>query len=152
MKILVDADSCPKLARELVLKRAVKLDIKVIFAANRAIPIYGSAVMEICPNRENAADDRIVELSQPGDLAVTRDVPLAKRLVEKDVLVLDDRGRVFNRDNINELLSLRNFMVTLADNGLGADRSGVYGKKDLKTFADRLDRILSNYKSGAVQK
>jgi uncharacterized protein YaiI (UPF0178 family) len=145
MKILVDADSCPKPARELVLKRAEKLDLKLIFAANRAIPVYGGAVMEICPNGEDAADDRIVELSEPGDLAVTRDIPLAKRLIEKDVLVLDDRGRVFNRDNINEFLSLRNFIVGLADNGLDIERSSGYGKKEYKTFADNLEHILSKY-------
>jgi uncharacterized protein YaiI (UPF0178 family) len=150
MKILVDADSCPKPARELVLKRAVKLNMKLIFAANRAVPVYGGAVMEICPKSENAADDRIVQLSQPGDLVVTRDIPLAKRLVERNVLVLEDRGRVINRNNVNELLSLRNFAVGLADNGLDIERSSGYGKRELKTFADNLERILSRYNQAPV--
>jgi len=145
MKILVDADSCPRQARELILKRAVKLSIRVIFAANRHIP--GSeaegAEMEICPAGDNAADDRIVELAESGDIVITRDVPLAKRLVEKDVSALDDRGRVFTADNINELLSLRNFMVGLADSGLGMERIANYGKKEMKSFADSLDRILA---------
>jgi uncharacterized protein len=143
MKILVDADSCPKPARDLVLRRAVKLNIRIIFAANRPIPDAAGAEMEICPAGDNAADDRIVELSEPGDIALTRDVPLAKRLVEKDVNVLDDRGRVFTKNNINELLSLRNFTVGLADNGLEFERTATYGKKELKTFADSLDRILT---------
>jgi len=143
MKILVDADSCPKPARDLVLRRAVKLNIRIIFAANRPIPDSSGAEMEICPPGDNAADDRIVELSAPGDIAVTRDVPLAKRLVEKDINVLDDRGRVFNKNNINELLSLRNFTVGLADNGLEFERTATYSKKELKTFADSLDRILT---------
>jgi uncharacterized protein len=143
MKILVDADSCPKPARDLVLRRAVKLNIRIIFAANRPIPDASGAEMEICSTVDNAADDRIVELSEPGDIAITRDVPLAKRLVEKDINVLDDRGRVFTKNNINELLSLRNFTVGLADNGLEFERTATYGKKELKTFADSLDRILT---------
>jgi uncharacterized protein len=143
MKILVDADSCPKPARDLVLRRAVKLSIRIIFAANRPIPDADGAQMEICPSSENAADDRIVELSEDGDIALTRDVPLAKRLVEKGINVLDDRGRVFTKNNINELLSLRNFTVGLADNGLEFERTATYGKKELKTFADSLDRILT---------
>ena len=143
MKILVDADSCPKPARDLVLRRAKKMDIRIIFAANRQIPDAAGAQMEICPAGDNAADDRIVELSEPGDIALTRDVPLAKRLVEKGINVLDDRGRVFNKNNINELLSLRNFTVGLADNGLEFERTATYGKKELKTFADSLDRILT---------
>jgi len=99
--------------------------------------------MEICPSSENSADDRIVELAECGDLVISRDVPLAKRLIEKDVMVIDDRGRVFTANNINELLSLRNFMVGLADNGLGIERTANYGKKELKSFADSLDRIVS---------
>jgi uncharacterized protein YaiI (UPF0178 family) len=143
MKILVDADSCPKQARDLVLRRAVKLNIRVIFAANRIIPDASGAEMEICPAGDNAADDRIVELSETGDIAVTRDVPLAKRLVEKGINVLDDRGRVFTKNNINELLSLRNFTVGLANNGLEFERTATYSKKELKTFADSFDRILT---------
>ena len=150
MKILLDADSCPKAARELILRRAVKLSLHVIFAANRAIPfdyeiarVKAVVQMEICSKEENSADDRLVELAEKGDLAVTRDIPLAKRLIEKCAFVMDDRGRVFTANNINEILSLRNFTVGLADNGLEFERTANYGKKDLKTFADSLDKILT---------
>jgi len=143
MKIFVDADSCPKAARELALRRAKKLKFRIIFAANRPIPGIEECDMEICPTRENSADDRIVELAEKGDLVITRDVPLAKRLVEKKIDALDDRGRQFTENNINEQLSLRNFMVTLAENGMGIERTANYGKKDLKSFADSLDRILT---------
>jgi uncharacterized protein YaiI (UPF0178 family) len=145
MKILVDADSCPREARELALRTAARRGIRALFAANRPIPgINGeNALMEICPPGADSADDRLVELADPGDLAISRDVPLAKRLVEKDIAVIDDRGRIFNRENIGELLSLRNFMVGLAENGLGMERTANYGKKELKTFADSLDRALT---------
>ncbi|MCL2719752.1 MAG: DUF188 domain-containing protein [Treponema sp.] len=146
MKILVDADSCPKAARELVLRRAAKMDIKVIFAANRPIPVTEGVVMEICSSHENSADDRIVELAENNDIAITRDVPLAKRLVEKNVYVIDDRGRVFTSNNINELLSLRNFTVGLAENGIEIVRIANYSKKDFKTFADSFDRLLTKLK------
>ena len=143
MKILLDADSCPKPARELVLRRAEKLSIRLIFAANRQIPCSEYAEMEICPAGDNSADDRIAELAERGDLIITRDVPLAKRLVEKETTVLDDRGRIFNKNNINELLSVRNFTVALAENGLGIERTANYGRKELKKFADSLDKTLT---------
>ena len=143
MKILVDADSCPRAARDLVQRRAKKLNVRLIFAANRQIPCSEDAEMEICPNGENSADNRIVDLAEKNDLVITRDVPLAKRLVEKIVSVMDDRGRVFTADNINEMLSLRNFAVGLAENGLEIVRTANYGKKELKLFADSLDRFLT---------
>jgi uncharacterized protein YaiI (UPF0178 family) len=150
MKILVDADSCPKPARELVLKTAERRKITAIFAANRPIPgITGDwAVMELCPPGHNAADDRIVELARTGDLVLTRDIPLAARLVEAAVLVMDDRGRVYTGENIRERLSLRNFAVGLADNGLGIERISSYGKRDLKALADSVDRALTKLLRG----
>jgi uncharacterized protein YaiI (UPF0178 family) len=147
VKILVDADSCPKPARDLILKTAARRRLQAIFAANRPIagiggPGYGYARMELCPAGEGAADDRIVALAEPGDLAVTRDIPLAARLVDASVLVIDDRGQAYTRENIRERLSLRDFRVGLAENGLETERVTTYGRKELKTFADSLDRAL----------
>ena len=144
MKILVDADSCPRDARELTLNAARRRGLTAVFAANRPIPGMNgeNVIMEICPPGDNSADDRIVELAEAGDLAISRDLALAKRLLEKNVTVIDDRGRVFSRDTINELLSLRDFVVGLAENGLGVERTASYGKKERKSFADSLDREL----------
>jgi uncharacterized protein YaiI (UPF0178 family) len=142
VKILVDADSCPRAARELVLRAAKRSGIRAIFAANRPIPGLGD-FMELCPPGEGAADDRIVELAQQGDLVITRDIPLANRLVEQDIAVIDDRGNLYNRENIRERLSLRNFMVDLANSGLAPERSSSYGKKEIQALANSLDRILT---------
>jgi uncharacterized protein YaiI (UPF0178 family) len=130
------------MARELVQRRAAKLSLRLLFVANRPIPRGDGVEMIICHNSENSADDRIAELAEKGDIAITRDVPLAKRLVEKDVFVINDRGRAFTKENINELLSIRNFMTELADNGLETERTANYGKKELKSFADALDKAL----------
>ncbi|MDR2618985.1 MAG: DUF188 domain-containing protein, partial [Treponema sp.] len=128
MKILVDADSCPKQARELILRFSARTGVQAVFAANRPIPgITGEGSMEICPAGEGSADDRIVELARPGDMAVTRDIPLAERLVGAGILVLDDRGSIFTAENIRERRSLRDFMVGLAENGLDAERASSYG-------------------------
>ena len=156
MKIFVDADSCPKDAREMVLRFSARLKIKTIFAANRPIPgIAGNGgdtnksagaedlvIMELCPAGDGAADDRIVELARPGDLVLTRDLPLAERLVDADITVLDDRGRVFTKENIKALRSIRDFVVDLADKGLETERTASYGKKDVNAFANSLDREL----------
>lgn len=143
MKIFVDADSCPRLARELVMRAAKRLRIEAVFAANRPIPsVEGEfLVMELCPEGQGMADDRIVEQAQEGDIAITRDVPLAARLAANSVVVLDDRGRIFDRNNIRQLLSLRDFQVKLAENGLETLRFSSYGKRELKTFADSFDRL-----------
>lgn len=145
MTIYVDADSCPRPTRDAIVRAASRTGIPAVFAANRPIPGIGAPGirMELCPKGSGAADDRLVELALPGDLVITRDIPLAARLVERKVAVLDDRGRAYTEENIRERLSLRDFMVGLADNGMDFDRIPSYGKKELKSFADGFDRELS---------
>ena len=145
MKILIDADSCPAPARELVLRAARRTKTPAVFAANRNISgIEGDyAQMIVCPETPGSADNRLTELAEKGDLAVTRDVPLAKRLLEAGAAVLDDRGRIYDKENIREKLSLRNFTVGLAENGYDFDRSAGYGKRELKAFADSFDKLLT---------
>ena len=159
MKIYVDADSCPREAREMVLRFSSRLGIISVFAANRLIPGIEipmietpgtksappntTAQMELCPPGEGAADDRIAALALPGDLVVTRDLPLAQRLVEAGIQVLDDRGRVFTKENIRQLRSIRDFVVGLANNGVDTERTSSYGKKEISSFANSLDRELT---------
>ena len=145
MHLFVDADSCPKQAREMVIRFSRRLAMETIFVANRPIPgINGElTVMELCPQHDGAADDRIVQLARPGDLVLTRDLPLAERLVEAGVAVLDDRGRLFTAENIRERRSIRDFVVALAENGQETERTASYGKKDLEALANSLDRELT---------
>ena len=147
MQILVDADSCRREARELILRSSARLGIKAVFAANRLIPgLPPDAQMELCPAVEGAADDRIAALARPGDLVLTRDLPLAERLVDAGVSVLDDRGRVFTKENIREQRSIRDFTVDLIKSGMGMERIASYGKKEQKKLADSLDRELAKLK------
>ena len=125
----------------MVLRFSSRLKIKTVFAANRPIP--GDVQMELCPVVDGAADDRIVALARPGDLVLTRDLPLAERLVDAGVTVLDDRGRVFTKENIKERRSIRDFVVGLAENGLDTERTASYGRKELNAFANSLDRELT---------
>jgi uncharacterized protein YaiI (UPF0178 family) len=144
MKILVDADSCPAAARALVLRAAARTGTRAVFAANRPIPgIAGeNAEMLVCSAGEGSADDRLAALARPGDLALTRDIPLAQRLVEAGAAVLDDRGRIYTAENIREKLSLRNFTVGLAENGYEFERTAGYGKRELRSFAASFDKLL----------
>jgi uncharacterized protein YaiI (UPF0178 family) len=121
----------------------MRTGVPAVFAANRPIPeLGGNARMELCSGEEGAADDRIVELAETGDLAITRDIGLAKRLVEKSIAVIDDRGRQFTKDNIGEAFSIRCFQVGLAESGAEIVRTANYGKKDLQSFAASFDKIL----------
>ncbi|MGD1822091.1 MAG: DUF188 domain-containing protein, partial [Pleomorphochaeta sp.] len=57
--------------------------------------IKSNITMIVVESDSDSADNKIVELAEDGDLAITHDIPLIDRLCEKGVLVLDDRGNIF---------------------------------------------------------
>lgn len=145
MKIWIDADSCPRQVRDLVCKTGTRLRIEINFVANRQIQIPESELFHMIEsdNTPDAADDYIVENSQRDDLVITRDIPLAKRLVDRGGRVLNDRGNVYTENNINERLSMRNLMLELFNSGIYPVKTDQYGKKEIQEFANALDRELT---------
>ncbi len=91
----------------------------------------------------DVADRHIVENAEPGDLAITADIPLAAALVEGGVLVIDHRGDELTPENVGERLSIRNFMQGLRDTGVETGGPSAFGAREKRAFAGALDRVLT---------
>ena len=91
---------------------------------------------------QDAADNYIVSNADSNDLVITRDIPLADRLVDRNIVTINDRGLVFTHENIKEKLSIRNFNFNLYTNGIISEKTGRFGKKELNDFANCLDREI----------
>lgn len=145
MIIWIDADSCPRQVRDLVCRAGIRLQLQIQFVANHTIPIPQNPlfIMTLSDATPDAADDYIVEHATETDLVITRDIPLAKRLVDKKIRVLNDRGTVYTEKNINERLSIRNLMFDLYNNGIYPEKTGQFGKKEIQEFANALDREIN---------
>ena len=142
--VWIDADSCPQKVREFVFYRTQKQSVPLIFVANRKIPLPPDAQLIVCAPAEQAADDYIFAHCYKDDIVITRDIPFAARLQGKSVLVMNDRGTVFTKENIGERLSERDFMLNLAEIGLGDSRKKtVYGRKEFDAFCHAFDRDFS---------
>lgn len=145
MKIWVDADSCPIRIRSIICKASLRINRQVIFAANRPIPLsqFKTVSMVVTEAIEQAADNFIVKNAKSGDLVITRDIPLAKILVDLSITVINDRGTIFTSDNINTFVSVRNFMYELQANGLSPEKANSFGKKEIQKFSNLLDSVLT---------
>ncbi len=143
-RIWVDADSCPLPVREIILRFAARLNIQVFYVANRPIPTDKSPLctMILSDDSPDAADNYIVEHIETNDLAITRDIPLAKRLVDKQVVTLNDRGDIFTEQNIAQKLAVRNLNLELVESGIPIKKTGSFGKKEINLFANCLDREI----------
>jgi uncharacterized protein YaiI (UPF0178 family) len=144
MKIWVDADSVPVRVREIIIKACRREGVNACFVANREIPLDDALEISsvIVPATEGSADAYILAEVLPEDLVVTRDIPLAADLVEKKIVVLNDRGRIYTPENVRERLSMRNFMKDLREQGLPIDKAGKFGPKEVQEFANAFDREL----------
>jgi len=148
MKIWIDADACPKAIKELLYRLADKRQILLTLVANRSLnhPVsrWISAIQ--VGAGADVADQEIVRLLEPGELVVTADIPLAADTIAKGGYALDPRGIFFSAENIQERLSVRNFMDDLRSNGVETGGPPAYGAKDKQKFANELDRFLARNK------
>jgi len=146
MKIWIDADAAPSDMKEIVFRASKRLNIETILVANRLLNTPASLTMVRAVQVRDGADqaDRyIVANGQPGDVAITADLPLADQLVSKGLLVIDPRGDEYSPDTIASRLSMRNFMDDLRGSGMVVGRSAPYGDTDKKAFAATFDRLLT---------
>lgn len=143
-QIWIDADSCPSLVRNHVIKIASKDSLKVYVVANKEIPCDKSFPYEmiICNTEKDAADNYIFDNVNDFDLVITRDIVFADRLVTKNITTINDRGTVFTKENVKELLSNRDFDLQLANCGLVKHFNEGYDKKKFAAFANSFDKVL----------
>jgi uncharacterized protein YaiI (UPF0178 family) len=145
MRVWIDADACPKAAKDQVVKFALKRRFEVLLVAGQAQvkPAYSCVRLIVVPSGPDAADDYLVEHAVPGELVICSDVPLADRLVKKGVAALDPRGREFDERNMGDKLAVRNLFTELREQGQVSGGQPPYGERDKQAFANSLDRILT---------
>jgi uncharacterized protein YaiI (UPF0178 family) len=146
MRLWIDADAAPRDVKEIVYRAARRLELVTVLVANRKLPLpldnpFVQALR--VAGGPDVADQHIAEAAEPGDVAVTADIPLASILVEKQVRVIDPRGEEYSRENIGERLNVRDFLDSLRGAGMETGGARPYGPKDKQAFAAALDRILS---------
>ncbi len=145
MRVWIDADACPRAAKDQVVKFALKRRFEVVMVAGQALakPAFNCVRLVVVPSGPDAADDYLVEHAQPGELVICSDVPLADRLVKKGVAALDPRGREFDERNMADKLAVRNLFTELREQGQMGGGQAAYGERDKQAFANALDRILT---------
>lgn len=141
----VDADACPRELRDIIELAALRRHINTVFVANTYMHVHPSEYISFrhVEMGGDKADDDIVENSSAGDVAITADIPLAARLVERDVLVINTRGENITSANIGERLAMRNFMEEMRGAGLASGGPKEMNNTDIQRFANALDRCIT---------
>ena len=144
MHIWVDADACPVVVKEILFRAAQRTGRELTLVANQMLRVPAAPNIRAVqvPGGFDVADGCIAERAVAGDLVVTADIPLAAEIVEKGAIALSPRGERYGKENIRELLDLRNFMDTLRSTGVQTGGPPAFGLPDRQKFANQLDRLL----------
>lgn len=153
IRIYLDADSLYSDVRRIVLKRVEKEGFEAYFVADRSLSDVveaskrnsGVKMIVVDPSLDSA-DNKIVEIATYPSLAITHDIPLASRLIEKNIMVIDNRGIELNRDNIRERLSNRDLMAEFREMGVFPEKKRYFDKKAVESFSNSFDRAIAKLK------
>ena len=147
MQIWIDADACPAVIKDILYRAAQRKQVALILVANQPLRIPASPYIRSMrvAGGFDVADHKIVELVQPGDLVITADIPLAADVIKKGGYALNPRGDLYTQDNIQERLTLRNFMGELRNTGVNTGGPPPLNHSDRQAFANQLDRFLTRH-------
>jgi uncharacterized protein YaiI (UPF0178 family) len=145
MQIWVDADACPTVIREILFRAAERTAVQMTLVANKPVRLPAASNLRFVqvPKQFDAADKRIVELMEQGDLVVTADVPLAAAAIEKGGTALNPRGELYTKENVRERLSVRNFLDELRSGGVNTGGPPALSQRERQLFANQLDTWLA---------
>ena len=143
IKVWIDADSFPTLLKNFILEYAEKNYLEIIFVANKPIKSdKQNFKMILAENTKDSADNIIFENITEKDIAITRDILLAERLVQKNIKTINDRGTYFSKENIQKKVEERNYDFNLAQLGFSGSKEKNYGMKELKKFRECFEKTL----------
>jgi uncharacterized protein YaiI (UPF0178 family) len=145
VRIWVDADACPRAIQDILLRASRRLEVELIFVANKPLRVPSSPHVRALRVRAGSdeADRRIIQEATEGDLVITADVPLAAEAVGEGLHVLSPRGELFTEENVGERLAMRDLMDDLRSGGLETGGPAAFGRAERQAFANQLDRLLA---------
>ncbi|MBF7982476.1 MULTISPECIES: YaiI/YqxD family protein [Rahnella] len=148
MQIWVDADACPNVIKEVLFRAAERTGMMVTLVANQTIRTPPSKFLRTLRVEAgfDVADNEIVKRTEPGDLVVTADIPLAAEVIEKGGVALNPRGERYTTETIKERLNMRDFMDTMRASGVQTGGPPALNQSDRQQFANELDKWLQQAK------
>ena len=106
MKVVVDADACPKAVLQVCLAMGDKYNLPVWTVASFNHNIESDNHVTVGSDSQEA-DIKVINLTEKGDIVVTQDWGLAAMITGKQARCLSPDGREYRPENIGFLLEER---------------------------------------------
>ena len=150
MQIFVDADACP--VKDEVVRVAERHGLVYHMVSNSWMRLSESPLLRrvVVADGPDAADDWIVDRIETGDIAVTADIPLAARCLDKRARAVGMTGKPFTRDSIGMALAMRDLMADLRQTGDVKGNNPGFTREDRSRFLRTLEELVQAGKRDAA--
>ena len=143
MQIFIDADACP--VKDETYKVAARYGLVTTVVSNRFIAIPPSKLIArmVVDAGPDVADDWIAERTEPGDIVVTNDIPLADRVLKAGGVAIAPNGRLFTADSIGQALAQRSIMEPIRSTGEITGGPRPFAPADRSRFLQAMDQAVN---------
>jgi hypothetical protein len=145
MRIIIDADACPKGVKNICIELAKKHNYKLIMVIDNAHELKGDFEIIKVEKDKDSADFKIVSMTQTDDIIITQDYGLASMLLDKASFILHPSGFIFNKFNIETLLFQRHTNAKLRNKGKKTKGPKKRKVEDDIKFRNTLEDCLKKY-------
>lgn len=143
MKIVVDADACPKGVLAICKKQADLngIELWTVASFNHQVKSTNHIVVG---NASQEADIKVVNISTKGDIVITQDWGLAAMVIGRGAAALSPGGKIFRQDNIDFLLEEREVKAKLRRAGGRTKGPRKRTVEDDQRFERSLVKVIKN--------
>jgi uncharacterized protein YaiI (UPF0178 family) len=140
--IYVDGDACP--VKEEVEKVATRHNLSVHIVSNGGLRPSRNPLVQtvVVPYGADAADDWIADRITDRDIAITADIPLASRCLEKGARVIGPTGKPFTNAGIGMALAMRELKQHLRESTGQQTYNSGFTPRDRSNFLNALENEI----------
>lgn len=143
MKIIVDADGCPKGVLHACLQQGKKRRVEVWTVANFHHVIQSDHHITV-DGASQEADMKVVNITARGDVVITQDWGLAALVLGRGAKCLHPSGREYLNDNIDFMLEEREMKAKHRRSGGRTKGPSKRTVEEDRNFMDTLVRVLDS--------
>lgn len=144
MKVLVDADACPKNVLQITLQLGRKYGVPVCTVASFNHVIESDHHITV-GNAPQEADMKIINLTQIGDVVITQDWGLAALVLGKKAFCIHPSGWTYRSDRIELMLEEREMKAKLRRGGGRTKGPKKRTEEENIRFKENLENLLKSF-------
>ncbi len=147
MKIIIDADACPKGVKTVCEAVSAQEKLELVMVIDTAHELKGDFKVITVDKGNDAVDLVIANIIEKNDIVITQDYGLATMLMEKAGAIINPKGFLYTKFNIDSLMFQRYMGQKIRQSGGRVKGPKKREKKDDENFK----KVLLEYLEG-IQK